>query len=569
MNKRRRFLQAALTLGLGLLAGCAAPSATLTPTAPPASPSPAGPPPSLGSVTADRDTPGRYERIELAVPVTATYENAYNSRQVALGAVFQAPSGAAWEIPGFWDGRDAWRVRFTPSETGTWRYRIQLRDQVGTAESAEGSFSVGDSDRHGWLQVASWRDPALSARYLAYHDGTPFYGVGHCEAFTLGDARMDANGDLNMLKRMREHGENLVVWWPHYNFTFFRDSIRTFDRTDTQLIDAYLASAERLGVAVVYTIWDHNLLRGDGHPWGQGRWNTNGFRTLTPRAEDFFSDPQSWEWQENFYRYLIARWGYSPSIIWMTVSELDGTSAGDQQDAWHARINEFFVRNDPYRHPTTASLSGDKSWPAGFGVTDIPQVHVYAEQKDALKMGDSVARWTSEMWESQTRPNVVGEFGTTNSRIDELLVHTSIWAALASGAAITPLRWSDRGSWHRTSAKIMAQIGYIGRFMADVPFLTIDLKPAQVSVTGANLAALGLSSDEYAIVWVQDRQPGAARADGTLAMSGLSDGPYRARPFDTWAGEWLPELSADASGGALTLALPAFQGDLALTIARA
>src|SRR6187431_309521 len=79
------------------------------------------------------------------------------------------------------------------------------------------------------------------------------------------------------------------------------------------------------------------------------------------------------------------------------------------------KINDYFVRNDPYRHPTTASLAGDKFWPAGYAVADIPQMHVYAAQKDALKMGDSIADWTARMWQEQARPNVVGEFGTTNS----------------------------------------------------------------------------------------------------------------------------------------------------------
>ena len=99
----------------------------------------------------------------------------------------------------------------------------------------------------------------------------------------------------------------------------------------------------------------------------------------------------------------MNRWGYSPSIIWQTVSELNGTSAGANQDAWHAKINDYFVRNDPYRHPTTASLSGDQNWPAGFAVTDIPQVHLYEAQKDPVAMGDSVARWTRQMWDLSPR----------------------------------------------------------------------------------------------------------------------------------------------------------------------
>jgi hypothetical protein len=153
-------------------------TATLATSAPaPATVAPSGPAPRIGAISADRASLGRYERIELTVELTATFDQPYDSQQIALSASMEAPSGAVWEIPGFWDGRDSWRVRFTPSETGAWRYTVRVRD------------------------------PKLSPRYLVYHDGTPFYGVGHCEAFTLADARTDANGDLNILKRMRANGE--------------------------------------------------------------------------------------------------------------------------------------------------------------------------------------------------------------------------------------------------------------------------------------------------------------------------------------------------------------------------
>ena len=99
---------------------------------------------------------------------------------------------------------------------------------------------------------------------------------------------------------------------------------------DLLLIDSYLASAERLGMVLVYTVWHHDLLRGPEHQWGRGNWDLNGFRKVTPNAADFFADAESWRWQENLYRYIIARWGYSPAIMWMTVSELNGTSVGSQ-----------------------------------------------------------------------------------------------------------------------------------------------------------------------------------------------------------------------------------------------
>ncbi|MDZ4718889.1 MAG: DUF5060 domain-containing protein [Roseiflexaceae bacterium] len=557
-------------LFLVLLVACATPTAPVVPATPNPTPVPtvAGPLPRIGGVTSDKATLGRYERIELSVALAATYDNPYDSQQVALSARFRAPSGKLWEIPGFWDGREAWLVRFTPGEIGTWQYVASVHDQYGSADSAEARFDVGPSEQHGWLQVASWRDPKLSSRYLAYHDGTPFYGIGHCDAFTLGDSRMDANGDLNLLKRMRDHGENLVVWWPHNTFTFFADSYKTYDRIDMALIDSYLASAERLGITVVYTIWDHNLLRGAGHPWGVGRWEQNGFRRITPKAADFFTDATSWRWQENLYRYIIARWGSSPAIIWMTASELDGTSAGDHQDAWHAKINDYFVRNDPYRHPTTASLSGDKFWDAGYAETDIPQVHLYEAQKDAQKMGDSVADWTTRLSSNQARPNVIGEFGTTNRAIDLPMLHNSIWAALMSGAAITPLRWSDRGSWGRMSDPLMKQLGYLHTFVADIPFPSLDLKPARLQANESTLAAHGLSNGTYAIAWVQDRQSDQEHTGTQLTINDMADGTYMIQPFDPWTGQALPNIQMQTQAGTLTISMPAFHRDLAFKIIR-
>jgi hypothetical protein len=252
----------------------------------------------------------------------------------------------------------------------------------------------------------------------------------------------------------------------------------------------------------------------------------------------------------------------------MTVSELDGTSAGANQDAWHARINDYFVRNDPYRHPTTASLSGDQFWPEGYAVTDIPQVHLYDAQKDPVRMGDSVAEWTTRLWQNQARPNVVGEFGTTNRGIDLPLLHNSIWGALMSGAAITPLRWSDRGGWGRMSNTLMAQLGHLGRFTAGIPFPSLHLEPADLRADGENLAAQGLSNGTFAIVWVQDRAPGEQLRGGAVEIGAMQAGAYIVRPYDTWEGRELSPIDATVQAGRLRIELPQFSRDIALKIER-
>jgi hypothetical protein len=67
---------------------------------------------------------------------------------------------------------------------------------------------------------------------------------------------------------------------------------------------------------------------------------------------------------------------------------------------------------------------------------------------------------------------------------------------------------------------------------------------------------------------VQDRQPGEARTGTRLAIGGLKDGSYTVRPFDTWEGQPLAEMTVQVVGGELTIALPAFRNDIALKIIR-
>ncbi len=55
------------------------------------------------------------------------------------------------------------------------------------------------------------------------------------------------------------------------------------------------------------------------------------------------------------------------------------------------RSTTYFAENDPYRHPTTASKSGDVDWPEGFAVMDVAQVHVYALDEGPVNSAETIA----------------------------------------------------------------------------------------------------------------------------------------------------------------------------------
>ncbi len=534
--------------------------------------------PRINSVAPNTDRVARYGKLELTVELTATYENPYDVRQVDLTATFTGPNNQSWIVPGFWDAKEHWRVRFSPPVDGDWHYQVRVQDPTGASEPQEGQFTVLPSQEPGWLQVANRVDATYSPRYLAHHDGTPFFGVGHADAFDLMAYGFDPERGFALFDTMAANGENMLVYWAIHSNPFFNTRYDRYSAADLQVIDLVVDDAAAKGIYLVFTIWDHNFLRDASHPWGDGLWNTqNGFRALGDLSS-FFTDDEMWAWQANLYRYIIARWGYSPAIgLWQTISEIDGTNAGPLADDWHRRVNAYFAEHDPYHHPITASKAGDIWWPAGFETMDVLQVHSYQSQADPVGTGPVLASWTAAMWNAAAKPNFVGEFGTSDPRNHPELLHNGIWAALANGAAATPMEWNDSSTWGKMTEEMLAQMSHLSSFVADLPLAWLDPAPLVVSASEPELAAWGIGGNAWGIVWIQDvslagrsidnvRAGRIPRSGAQVIIRGLSPGDYRIRPYDTWRGVYLEETEHSTTDGQMAISLPEFIGDIAVKL---
>jgi hypothetical protein len=541
--------------------------------------------PSISTVAPDRTEVPRYERLELSVALKAQYSNPYDLRQVSLDGLFSGPGGLQMKVPGFWDGEAAWMVRFTPSQVGEWSYSLTVRDARGASAPYEGKFTVTVSDLHGWLQAGNWVNPAYSSHYLVHQDGTPFYGVGHCDAFNLMVDGFSIERGVDLFDNMKQAGENYVVWWPLYSNSPITSSYKDYSLASLKVIDLQVADAQKKGIFLVFTIWDHPELRDNTHAWGAGNWTRNGFSQLGD-INSFFTSGEAWAWQANFYRYIIARWGYSPAIaMWLTASEINGTNAYDQTDPWHKKVNDYFAANDPYRHPTTASMSGDLDWQAGFKVMDAPQVHIYdfkngSLQADAVKAAEILARWTALMWDQVDKPNWVGEFGVTDPNLYPELFHNSIWAALGAGAAMTPAEWNSGGAWGEMTPAMLADIGRLAQFVSGMPLAQWNPSPLKVSSSDPQVRGWGVAGRDGGLFWVQDfslegRSIEEVRAGQTIRkgvrveFQGLAGGAYAITPYDTWQGTYLTAVDVTCSDGKpCTIALPDFKSDMAFKIER-
>ena len=109
---------------------------------------------------------------ELELISTKTYENPFED--VDISAIFTLGE-RKMIVPGFWDGGNVWRVRFSLPEAGLWHYEIVCTDENNSSLTARGEVECvlydGDLEiyKRGFLKT----EP--NVHYLMYADGTPFF----------------------------------------------------------------------------------------------------------------------------------------------------------------------------------------------------------------------------------------------------------------------------------------------------------------------------------------------------------------------------------------------------------
>lgn len=521
-----------------------------------------------------------YDLVELTVDLEATYENPFDQREVTLDSTFTHEGGDTLSIPGFWDGEEAWRVRFTPTAPGEWTYQVAVTDSSGTSEPIERTLTVAASDHPGFLRVGDQVDPAYSPRYFAYEDGTPWYGRGHADLdMSLGGA--DPSGDgLRKFTEMAENGENYEMWWPLWGNNFIQSSYSSYSPAQMDIIDFVMRDAEAKNIAIVFTMWGHQFLRTGAHEWGDDRWGFNGFNDLTD-IDGFFTDPEAWAWQENLYRYVIARWSYSPALVmWQTVTEINGTESYEDTDTWHERVNAYFQENDPYRHPTTATKSGAQDWPEGHAVMDVPQVHIYHIFGEN-PIADTVhfVEWTRLMWNRETKPNWAGEYGNESQVYYPEFMHNANWASLAAGAALTPTEWNDQRAFGTFDEPMQEDMRRFAEFVEEVPLVVYDPETVEIVSSDVEVRGWGLAGESGGMIWVQDfaletadideiRTDETVRSDVNVTVDSLASGTWTVTPYDTWVGEWLEPFVIECVGGPCQISVPPFHSDVALHLER-
>jgi len=530
-------------------------------------------PPSIVSVRASETTVGLYEKFELRIDLKATYVNPFDPDEIDLCAQFTAPSGKKSTIWGFYSPSSwasLWMVRFSPTEEGTWRYVIKVKDSEGAATSRVGTFTAVKSPHHGFITIAP------NQRYLRYSDGASFYGVGmwYNDSYELlNQGRITEEG----LDNLKENGANFISFFPTPLETM-GTGLGRYDQNRCGRLDQLFEWCEERDIQISWNIWFHSYLSMAVWGGGNARYRNNPYR-LVSSAVDFYGNDKAWKCQEKLYRYMIARWGYSRALfLWFVVDEINGTEGWQQgsqaiAEEWCRKVHRYFNEHDPYGRPTTGTQSGGigQWWPGGYEIFDIAAREIYEAQGHPMprsgKLGPhddnplqfsyrNYATQVQNLWSGFHKPAIIGECGWDHTYYEPgmpgylAMYHNALWVSLANCLCATPFWWAY--SDYVNDSVVTNQMLYFSRFVSDIDFASLDLKPADIAA--GNCDAWAMKSDKLVFGWVVN--PHMSVAEESFTISGLRDGKHEVRLYRTWRGRYMDKKTVECHDGKLTCTIP-------------
>jgi hypothetical protein len=494
----------------------------------------------------------QYEKIEFDVVLKAPFSNPHDAREITLNLVSVSPAGKEIKLPCYFVSGDKnksfWKAKFAPQESGkyTYQFKLDIRGQH-VNETKKNAVLVEASSRDGFLHVNDYWT-------LRFDSGKPFRGIGENIGW---EARSFENEKWTydyLLPTLSSNGANffrtwMCVWnlpvaWNKVNDTKRYSSSKSyFNESGIKRMDELVQMCDSLGLYFMLSIDAHGALI----PGGEWKYNShnkiNGGPAATP--EEFFSNEESRAMYRNRLRYLIARWGYSPSIAaWEFFNEIDNAVfTPTPHDSvlidnkiiteWHDEMSTYLYDNDPYNHIVTTSISHrDIAGMNELKNIDLNQKHIYNRTE---QIAPTLHRYS----QMHQKPYVIGEFGydwnwdNVRHEYGEGFDHDyrrGLWYGLFSPTPILPMTWWWEFFDERKMTPYFKSVRKISDMMLESGGGSFDT----VNVSGGQLETYSVKCGDDYFVYALNNTGNDVKSDVNINMSA---GSYRMKSFKPSTGE--------------------------------
>lgn len=347
----------------------------------------------FSSLNATSQTAETWRATEFSFESKTDY-SADGADNIALDVQFtHTRSGKTLVRPAFWDGGNIFRVRFAPTESGTWQWHTTCQHDASLA-GLHGELKCRkykgklDIYRHGFVTVTPGR------KYLTYADGTPFFYLADTH-WGMYREELDKPGPHAGKTRATSHFKYIVDRRKEQGFTAYQSEPidARFILTDGKVDQADIEGFREADRYYQY-IADAGLVHAN--------------------AELFFASDMNAKLHndrkalESLARYWNARFGAYP-VMWTLAQEVDNdfySERGDQKwydytcNPW-VTFAHFLHKHDCYSHPLSAhqentlytSITG-----AGVDLGRQPSgngVSAFASEEAAKRTGHN---WWAVQW---------------------------------------------------------------------------------------------------------------------------------------------------------------------------
>jgi hypothetical protein len=430
----------------------------------------------------------QFDKIESSFELPQVQGNPFDFTQNDVKVTLAGPEGSTQVVPAFFDGGQTWRVRFFPLVAG--KYAISGVTLNGTDAQPQNltptDFEIGNPDKSGFVRI----DRAHDHRFVM-DDGAPFYPLG----YNLGWHNEGEPPIPETLSRMGAAGLNWSrIWmcaWDGKNLdlqpkTATQVKLGYLDLATARKWDDIVNAAQAGGVYFHLVLQHHGEFSTGADPnWQDNPWSkANGGWLQSPL--DFFADPKAIALTKAKYRYIIARWGYSPAIMaWELFNEVENTDAYKKDvapvAAWHTTMANFIRQQDPYHHLlTTSSRLTDLRI---FDSVDYIDAHDYPPDVLAAMPALDIHALAKPYFYGEIGGNTSGKLEARTDNVNRLL-----WASIMSKASGAAQFWF----WDIVERDhFIPLFSAVQKFVAQSGFtLQTDLQPINVEVQTPKIGPL-------------------------------------------------------------------------------
>jgi hypothetical protein len=520
----------------------------------------------------------KYSYVSFDINSAASYSNPYNPNDVRVDIVFKDPNNTSIVLPCFYisgsSGNSHWRGRFTPKKTGQYSYQAKVYVYDVLDGLSEVSYlTVSDSNKDGFINL----NP--QSNYSFVHDsGKPFRGIGENICWDPRPAYDDPNYTYEyMFPRLGASSCNFArVWICMWNrgmpLEWVSPGLGRYDEAAATRIDTILSLAEQNGIYLMLTLDGTAALASLPDYWGGGNyWPHNPYNAANggpcANAAAFFTNSSAKEFYKKRLRYIIARWGYNPHLCVIEFfNEIDGAYADGDANvpasdivSWHAEMAAYLKSIDPFGHLVSTS-AGYKTIPGLWNVSglDFSQTHPYGSTNDIYNR-------TVSFKTTYNKPYVAGEFGydwrgpaEAGTQSDyERELHMGLWRGMFSPTPVLPLTWfwDSFADWNDWSIFNTAA-DYGNQMIYDTNGILQEFTPS----VGTGIESMALKDSSKVFVWLRNNTSSTI-SGRTMTISGLQNGTYDVRYYDTWLGTYSTPAIITVTTGVLQSQIPSLTAD--------